>query len=252
MNSAPNELDFFFDEMADYDFGYAGTEAENSSDKPRKKNYITTFDPQEVYTPAERIERLMSSVKSTSKVLVSTLELCRQMQPVAAVSAHIDALQTSNASVYSAETLCRLLEEAGALTRVFEDGTLACEQPSEPLVVEEDGETYLKVPESKPSFWLISADGAAFLDAYNPASQLQTLLAEQANYAAVFQLVLETCAVEGGATAQQLADLINKRDDVQSPRRYSSYFVDQLQECLALEWAGKAWHTTNLGKSALL
>ena len=251
MNNAPNELDFFFDEMADYDLPYGDLEPAEEQAKPRKKSYITTFDPAERYTPAERIERLMASVKSTSKVLVSTLELCRQMQPAAKVSEHIDSLQAKNASVYSAETLCRLLFEAGALLRVHEDGAPAGQGNPEPVLVEEDGISYLEVPEAKPSFWVITADGATFLDAYNPASQLKELLAEQERYAEVFQLVLSACAADAGATAKELADLINKRDDVQSPRRYSSYFVDQLQECLALEWSGKAWHTTEIGKTVL-
>lgn len=251
MNAEARELDFFFDEMADYELVYDQPKDEDAADKPRKHNYITTFDPKEVYSPAERIAHLMASVKSTSKVLVSTLELCAEMQPIATVNSHIDSQQKSNASVYSAETLCHLLEEAGALQRVYADGTTAADIDAEPTVVVENGVGYLEIPRSQPSFWITTEDGSAYLATYDPADQLAALFAEQPQYAEVYRLVMDACKAEGGATAQQLADLINKRDDVQSPRRYSSYFVDQLQERLALEWTGKAWRATDLGAAAI-
>lgn len=254
MQNAGNNLGFFFDdelEEAPSPESFWMPEEGDLAAKPAKKNYITTFDPKEIYTPAERIERLMAATKSTSKVLKSTLEFCREMQPIEAVNAHIDELQRSNASVYGPETLCRQLEDAGALLRVHEDGTPASAIANEPVVVVVDGVEYLEAPAAKPSFWLTTEDGAGYLDSCDPAGDLKALLDREPQYAHVYAAVLGACAADKGATAADLATLVNDDPAVQSPCRYSSYFVDQLQECFALEWRSKAWHATELGRAAL-
>lgn len=254
MNAAHNELDFFFDdELDDFIPVYpAPEESASDPDKPRKKNYIVTFDPKKTYTPAERIDRLMAAMKSTSKVLESTISLCEEMQPIDEVNHHINALQLTNASVYSAETLCSLLEDAGALIRVYEDGTPAAEATNEPIVVTIDGVDYLETPELRPSFWIASEDGKAHLAKLDHDLELRKLFEDQPEYAGIYQLVLGACSNDSGATAQALATLVNDDPRVQNPRRYSGYFVDQLQERSAIEWTGSTWRITPTGSKILL
>lgn len=250
MQHDSDSLDFFFDdELEDFN-----PRIEESSDDitPEKPTENVTFEHPDLTLPApERIENLMASMNSTSRTLRSIIAFCRDPQPVKVVNAYIDEQQKSHFSVYSAATLCNLLERAGAIKRVDESGTLVSSDELEPAVVTEGDVEYLEPQPAKPSFWHATPDGLAALERPDAAEQMAALLAEAPQYEPIYRKVLFLCASEGGASVKALSEAIDDDPIVQDPRRYASYFVDKLEACDAIEWIDGAWRTAAAGNAAL-
>lgn len=242
--------DFFFDdELEDFN-----PRIEEVSDDitPEKPTENATFEHPDLALPApERIEKLMTSMNSTSRTLRSIIAFCVEPQAVADVNAHVDEQQKNHFSVYSAATLCGLLERAGAITREDESGTPIGDEDAQPGIVVEDGVEYLEAPAAKPSFWHATPDGLAALEGPDVSEQLAALIACAPSYEHIYRKALSLCSDDVGASMKKLSDAIDDDPAVQDPRRYASYFVDKLEACEAIEWFDGAWHTTETGIKAL-
>jgi hypothetical protein len=106
---------------------------------------------------------------------------------------------------------------------------------------------YLEVTKRPEGLWVSTAAALAVYDGMDYASELQGILDEEPEYLEIFIRILEYC-VEVPRTKPQLDDLVD--DDpilLGPPRRYSGYFIDQLDRCNALEWRG-GWVCTELGR----
>jgi hypothetical protein len=199
---------------------------------------------------AERIADLFDSMAPRRKVLLGILSFCQTPQLVTDVSAEVDRLQENNFSVYSAANLCMLLEKAGALRRVTQDGEEFSRAKVEPRVVEIDGVEYLEPGTAPEAYWLDTAEGREALEADKPLERLTELFATDARYLPIYKRVLTLCAQEGGQTAKALGDAIDSDPLVQNPRLYAPRFVNRLEKCDALVWA-KSWITSDIGRNGL-
>jgi hypothetical protein len=194
--------------------------------------------------PEERTRELIKKMPGRRKVLLGIMEFCRKPQSPTAVDEFTDGLQKSNYSVYTPVVLRHLLEEAGAL-EYLEAPEAANANPAD--AVDEDG--YLVVTKRPEGTWVTTAAGIAVLDSLNPQQELLDLLERDSTYLEIYRRILSYCAEEP-RSKKQLDDLVDNDPLVQSPRRYSGYFVDKLEACDALEWAQK-WSTTDIGKEVL-
>ena len=272
MKHDSDDLDFFFDdelggdtltatlsddETTAFEDGEAfdGMQADADEDDASAFSVPTeaaTFVQPELDKPApERIADLLQKMAPRKKTLLSIIRFCEDKQLVDDVNAYIDSLQETNHSVYSAATLCGLLERAGALVRVNEEGELVREAPSEPVVVtDEDGNEYLEGPEQAPTYWLATLEGTAAAANDMPAERMRELLEQNSAYAPIYQRILEMSAREGGAGVKELSEAVDSDPLVQEPRRYVAWFLDQLEECEALTWTS-SWNITEIGREAL-
>lgn len=273
MKHDSDDLDFFFDdelgggdalttalpddETTAYEDGAAfdGINADADDSEASAFDIPTeaaTFTSPELDKPApERIDDLFQKMAPRKRTLLSIIRFCEDKRPVDDVNAYIDSLQETNHSVYSAATLCGLLERAGALVRVDEEGELARETPSEPvLVTDEDGNEYLEVPDQTPTYWLATLEGTAAANSDVPADRMRELLEKNTTYAPIYQRILKMCAQEGGASVKELSEAVDSDPLVQEPRRYVAWFLNQLEECEALSWTS-SWNITEIGHEAL-
>lgn len=199
----------------------------------------------------ERTADLLKAMAPRRKVLLGILAFCEEPQLVNDVNAKVDELQAHNFSVYTAADLTALLERAGALEHVTDEGgSLEDVEEQEPEVVEVDGVEYLEVKESAPTRWVTTAAGMAAVEADRPLDRLNELFAEDEHYLPIYKRVLTLCAVEGGATIKALGEAVDKDPLVQKPRLYVAHFVDKLEKCDAVEWVD-SWQTTEVGKTGL-
>lgn len=240
MNHDSSPSDFFFnDELEDF-FPYADEDVDDSmSAKPTVDIVFDRPDP--TLPAAERIANLMSSMNAAARTLRSVIEFCSTPTPVAQVNDHIAAVQETDFSIYSPATLCNLLERAGAIERVDENGSLITED-AQPEIVEVDGVEYLEPAKEIESFWRATPEGTASLEGPSVGDKLSELLEASGQYEPIYQKVISLCSAEGGASVKALSDAVDDDPVVQDPRRYASFFVDKLEACGALEWRDGAWH----------
>ena len=209
-------------------------------------------DPDADHTPVEvvddrpaevRCAELFERMKPRRKELLGVLALC--LDPIDAAQAHEegDRMQAAHRSVYTGEALCKLLVKAGALDKL--------ETPErEAEVVVEDGVEYLKPAEKKVVQYRTTPAGQAMLDADKPADRLTAALEREPEYKPIFLRILKACAEDGGKTAKQLGDLVDKDPLLQEPRRWAAYFFGILGECDALVW-DQVWTTTDIGMAGI-
>lgn len=207
-------------------------------------------DQQVKADPEERLAHLLDEMPARRPVLLAVLRRCVEPCTVDEIDAYVSELQAADRSVYGAASLCTLLEEAGGLELVTEDGTPFEELSSEPQTVVVDGVAYLEPRPVPERFWRTTDAGAAIAAQDDPDARLHELLDEEPQYAPIYERVLTMCLEDGGATTKVLADAVDKDPLVQEPRRWVQYFLKRLEDCEALVW-GEAWSTTELGERAL-
>lgn len=194
----------------------------------------------------ERIEDLFKAMAPRRKTLLGILEFCLVQHTVEDVSTRIDELQEFNSSVFTPANLCKLLEDAGAIMRIAEDGTPYNEIEVEPILIEEDGVEYYEVAEPPQVYYIDTPEGRAYYEADNPLERLKSLLAKDEKYAEVYKIIFDMTSGEG-ATMKEIASAIDDLPIVQKPRLYAPHFIDKLEKCDAVEWR-KKWNITEVGE----
>lgn len=208
-------------------------------------------EPADERSAEERLADLLAAMAPRRKVLLGILAFCETPQPVSVVNEKIDELQAHNYSVYTAADLCSLLERAGGLDHVTEDGGAVEEvETQEPEVVEVDGIEYLEVKKSAPTFWVATEAGKAAVEADRPVERMRELFDEETTYLPIYKRILCLCSQEGGASISALGIAVDNDPLVQKPRLYVAHFVDRLEKCDAVEWV-ESWSTTEVGKLGL-
>ncbi|MDR1183525.1 MAG: hypothetical protein LBK67_01860 [Coriobacteriales bacterium] len=200
---------------------------------------------------AQRIEDLFAALTPRRRVLLNILRFLDAPKHSDVLRQKVEELQKYDVSVYSGYHFSLLLDEAGAIRKVNEDGSAFDEEAEQlPDIVEVDGIKFFKPTDGKQVFWLSTDEGRAYLEADDPFARLAELIAEESRYQTIYKNLLEFCDSEAGRGADELAERIDGDPLVQTPRRYFSYFVKKLEDRGALLWA-KKWHTTELGKRGL-
>ena len=202
--------------------------------------------------PADvRLAELFDEMVNRRKTLLAILDYCREAQPVREVADYIGELKLRDKSVFSANDFTSLLQRAGGLERVGEDGEKYVEVELEPKTVVVDGVEYLEPQTPPPAFWRTTQAGAAFVDADDPDARLQQVFEEESTYLPIYRRILTLCHVTGGADARRIAKEVDSDPMLQNPRYYSSRFVEKLKLNDALVWQDKTWVVTDLGLMAL-
>lgn len=220
-------------------FGYKGTPDEAAA----------THRAQQL--PArERIERLFADMPPFKRWFIAILDACQAAQSAERVAQIVEGLESKRQCVYSAASFCTMLEAAGALQKLTEDG-----EPYEtvkPQLVEvvEDGRTYLRPTPPPPAMWKTTAEGLEMLDEDDPLGELFQIVddREQA-YAGVFQEILGMCDGEG-SSIEQIRQQVNSNPALEYPKKTAQFFMDYLDRNGAVEWDG-AWKITEVGRGLL-
>ncbi len=200
---------------------------------------------------AERIADLFQSLETRRRILLGILRYLDEPKRSDALEDQVAELQKYDHAVYSGYDYSLLLEEAGAIRKVSEDGSDFDEEAEQlPDVVEIDGSRFYRPTDGKQVFWVIAEEGQAYLDADDPFGRLAELLAKDRKYHPIYKDVLEACLQEGGATIGKLNDIVEATPLSKNPRRHCSYFAKCLEDCGALQWAG-SWKTTDVGRTCL-
>jgi hypothetical protein len=200
---------------------------------------------------SQRIKDLFVALAPRRRVLLGILRFLNVPKRSDLLQQKVEELQTYDISVYSGYNFSLLLDEAGAIRKVDEDGSVFNEEAEQlPDIVEVEGIKFFKPTDGKQVFWLITDEGRAYLESDDPFGRLTELIAKEPHYLTIYKNLLEFCDGEAGRSADELAKLIDNDPLVQSPRKYFSYFVKKLEDCGALAWA-RTWHTTEVGGRAL-
>lgn len=255
MNIQPNESSLAFAVEADNEFDplednepVAEDETDEFYGEFEARTEVSRSTIQEDNRPAsQRIEALFAQMKPRRKTLMGILAFCTAPQAVAAVNQRVLELQVHDKSVFSAASFCAALEKAGALVRKTAEGTIVDEEAlNEPTVVEVDGVEYLEAAPEVEVFWVTTDAGNEVLEADKPLERLASLFERDARYLPIYERILDLCAAEGGASADELGAAVDKDPLVQDPRLFAPHFFDKLEKCDALVW-NKTWQITEVG-----
>lgn len=218
--------------------------------EPTPNAALAAAESQNDRAPEEAFDDLMTKMHTQRPIFFEIMRRCESPTAASEIDAVIDKMQKSNASVYTAATLCTILQQAGALVKVHDDGApYVCEQ-SEPEIVTIDGVDYYKPSQPRKVYWMSTDLAKRKLAANKPAERLDALLADEQTYLAIYRRVLEMSARPEGATTEQFAKTIDDDPLMQKPRYYAPRFVNKLEQCEAIEWKG-AWFITGIGTAAL-
>ena len=252
--------DLFFDTVdSDYDpLTDFEVDDEDIDESEGQLGPHTEFQAKPSYTPVpdsrptrQRIEDLFATMAPRRTTLLGILEFLDTPKRSDVLQQKVEELQKYNLSVFTGYNFSTLLDEAGAIRKVDEEGSDFDEKAEQlPDTVEIDGLKFFKPTDGKQVFWLITDEGRAYLEADDPYGRLTELIMEEPQYFSVYKEILEYCDREEGRAATELAELIDDGPLVRKPRRWFSYFVKKLEDCGALVWAGK-WCTTEFGKKGL-
>ncbi len=203
--------------------------------------------------PAEqRIEILFDNMSTQRKLLLAILAQCETPQDNEELTAFIAQLQETNRSIFTPDGVLHHLHRAGALARQTAEGEdYETVDLSPRTVTDEFGVEFLEATEPPAIYWVTTPEGAAVVAENKPAEGLQTLLAEESQYAHIYRIVLENAAVGNGTTEKLLGPIVNNDPALKSPRMYVPRFFDKLDYYSAIAWNGQAWAITDLGREAL-
>lgn len=210
--------------------------------------------PEYAARPAEeRIRELFNNMNPHRRVLYGVLRALREPVGNDQVGSVIDALRAHKFSVYSTSNICTMLETAGAVRRVLEDGTPYEDFKPEPKIVVEDGVEYWQAVPAPMPYWQITEAGQAQLDSYHPIEKLEATFAEEAEYLTLYKRVLTLCTADEGVSMKQMSAAVDSDPLVATePRNYFvQHFVEALERGEAVAWNGKAWKITEVGRQAL-
>ena len=275
-----------FDEEACEEQASAGRHPAGPSSNPAE--YFAQEHEETPASDAERLAKLVDTMPGQTKMLMRILDFCRERRSVEEVLAAVAGWQKLNFSVYEPAVLCGLLEKAGGLDHVNEDGTPYVqpdegstssttledaqdatdeksadqagaapageselgEGPEGEEPSDEDFDDSCAEPEpQRPSFWVTTQDGLDLVAEHNPRAHVAQMLEDEAYYMPVYRELLEKLA-DGPMTKKEIDVIVRANPASESPRRLGGYFVDRLERIEAIEWTG-AWSITEIGRELL-
>ena len=156
----------------------------------------------------------------------------------------MDALQADNRSVYGTTTLCRMLERAGALE-------LEMPETSEEREDAGEGVEFLEIKERVDPVWRTTDAGREVFGQMTDGSAFRTMVFDRdAKYLEVYRAVMGFVN-ERPRSKDDIEQLVDAFEVVQSPRRFGGHFIDMLEKTDALCWKDRSWQLTDLGRRML-
>lgn len=222
---------------------YAVDDTETSAPEP---------EPAPDTRPAsERIADLFDEMAPRKRVMLAILDYLRDVHSAPELADKVDELQTYDHSVYTSTNYCTMLEGAGAIVRVGEDGQPVDEtirRTPEHVII--DGVEYLKPLPPRTLYWITSPDGIDELEKNDPAAALQKLLADKPENATLYKKILLMGDADEGTTIKAVDDFADEVGRARHTTLYGANYIDDLETCGAIRWSG-AWRTTDLGRQAI-
>lgn len=219
----------------------------------------SVFDKERFASAQDAIEELLTRNPGRKPVLLQIIEFCCEERTGEEVAELVEQAQAENRSVYTPQSLCSILERAGALTGRSETP----EQPEVDKAADLDAQAEqgdaeqpeVEVREAAPqpiTYWLATDDGLTVVASHKEGHALEELLASEseAPYLEIYERVLAFCAAEP-RKKPQIDVLVDDDPLVQNPRRYSNHFIELLENREALSWHDGGWNATELGRRYL-
>lgn len=201
----------------------------------------------------ERTRELFKYMNPHRHVLRGILEAAREPRETADLTRVIDGLRAHKFSVYSPTNLCTMLEMAGALACINEDGSEYRASELEPRVLVIDGEEYWEPVRAPKRFWVITEAGIAQLADDDSSAQIEALLEREHEFEHLYRRILVLVSREGGATMSALSEAIDDDPSICQPRRrfFVQHFIEALEHVQAVSWTGNSWEITGSGRAVL-
>lgn len=219
-------------------------------DYPTMRNMPEDMHRESVYSPERQggaVEAVLSMLDhnpARRPVLVSILGWCEGGCLNSELTEKVDALQADNRSVYGTTTLCRMLERAGALE-------LEMPKTSEEREDVEAGVEYLEIKERVDPTWRTTEAGCAVFAQMTDGSSFRAMVFDRdVKYLEVYRAVMNFVA-ESPRSKDDIEQLVDAFEVVQSPRRFGGHFIDMLERTDALHWKDRSWQLTDLGRQLL-
>lgn len=234
------------DEMAET-FGYTASaeEARRELELQRENRCAKRLAP-----ARERIDALLADMSPFRRMLLTILDTCREPREAGDLEGVVESLKSKRRSVYSAASLCTMLEEAGALRRLTEDGEPYEQVEPRLEEVQEGGRRYLRPVAPPAAYWQVTTDGLSVLEDDDPLRDLLGVIDQwDSRYRGVFQEILEMCAGEGSSITS-IREAVNSDPVLQYPKKSAQFFMDYLDRDGAIAWDG-AWKLTEVGEGLL-
>lgn len=286
LGDAGEEPNSFDEEAAETGAHPAGRHPAGPSSNPAE--YFAQEREEEPASAAERLAKLVETMPGQTKTLTRILDFCRERRLTDDVLAAVSEWQRLNFSVYEPAVLCSLLEKAGGLEHVNEDGTPYMQDegvaedapcPARPAAdasgspdacadgvapdaeaapdtyddtaaEDDDFDTACAEPSARrPSYWAATPAGLELVAEHDPRAHVAQMLADEAFYLPVYRELLEKLA-DGPLTKKEIDVIVRANPITESPRRLGGYFVDRLERIEAIEWTG-AWAITDIGRELL-
>ncbi len=219
---------------------------------PVIENTVKQDAPEYARRPAkDRTRELFSQMKSQRSILRGILDQARTPCSTAHMDEVADSLREKKFSIYSTANICSMLEAAGALDRVHEDGSPYAYDP-QPNIVMVDGEEYYEPAKAPAVCWLTTPAGLAVIDEDDSLDRVRLLFKKEAEFLPIYKRVLTMAADEGGTTMARLSDAVDENPLIAEPRQfYVQHFTELLENRDAVAWSGSAWEITPTGRAAL-
>ncbi|MCD8316606.1 MAG: hypothetical protein LUB61_04305 [Eggerthellaceae bacterium] len=255
LNDFVDDEDFYYDPLEEEDL-YIDTEDDaevyNGQLGPQINSGSSGFVVKEdTRTPQERISDLFSSLSTRRRILLQILAYLDNPVRNDALNEKVDEFQEYDHAVYSGYDYAIMLERAGAISRVSEDGGPFDEEAEQlPDIVEIDGSKFYKPTDGKQIFWLITQDGQDYLEEDDPKGRFMDLMESDSKYKSLYHDVLDFCNIENGRITSELDDFVKDSPLSHNPFRHFSYFAKKLEDCGLMSWQG-TWGVTDLGRQML-
>ena len=225
------------------------------AEMPEEVKVKSVFDKDRFASAQDAIEELLHRNPGRKPVFLQIIEFCCDEHTSEEVAQLVEQAQAENRSVYTPQSLCTILERAGALVSRTEEPEAPEEQGEGDSPAEQDcdGEAEAHMPAAHPTtYWTSTDEGLTVLAAHREGSALEELLASDTEsvYLPVYERVLAFCAQEP-RIKPQIDAIVDDDPLVQKPRRYSNHFIELLENREALSWHDGGWNATDLGRRYL-
>ncbi len=206
--------------------------------------------PEYAARPAiDRTRELFAYMYPHRMTLYGVLEAAKEPIKNSDMEERIEQIREHKFSVYAPTNLCTMLETAGALQSVTEDGEPYVRTNPQPDIVVEDGEEYYVPTTPAPIYWQATEAGTQVLEERDPAKNLKKQLDADAEFLGIYKRVMRMAATDEGTTMGALSAAVDKDPLISKPQRrfFVQHFVEALERCEAIAWNGKTWKLTELG-----
>lgn len=200
----------------------------------------------------DRTRELFAQMRPQRKALLGIVDAARKPFPMGKMEEAMAKRSEKKFSLYSPANLCSMLETAGALEKVTEDGLPYDSREMKPDIVVVDGDEYY-VPTCPPEVhWLSTRAGLEMLGEDEPLDKVEMLFEHEADLLGIYKRLLTMMAVDDGAQMKEMSDAVDADPLICEPRRFFvQHFVESLERCGAVVWLDSSWRITDLGRDAL-